>query len=447
MAANFMATPRMRLLRFFIENEDFTNVNWHLVEGNDLSDSGTTNNLDELLQNSLAAIEVYLSPYLATIVRISLGDVSDKKINDEFLLGAVEDNLAEDVENCKPILMRMSDGNDFVAVLNRFFYQTLLGKLVNQVKQVRFIQPFPYATHYEEGLWTVYMLGSNKFIRTSSFEYFLLDDTLPIPDLLDQLLSTYTADKLILYAEDPQVGELIKQKYALEIMQYAELSYGVASWNFYNEKSKIFNIKLNDETRAKIFSLSRYAAVYGLVFVIFWLINLGYLMVNKSLLEQQISSNLDGIVTTVQFNPNLLAQVDEKIADLEHDKGLYASSDALSLFSTFLKSMPQVSNNMIQGLQYSGSQLKVFLNSQFDPVSFPNNKNVFASKRIDAEITDYKTYQASLDSNDSKNNGGGVLSNTDSKPGGAAASLSEVAWVITLQLITRMETYNDNKKF
>ena len=49
---------------------------------------------------------------------------------------------------------------------------------------------------------------------------------------------------------------------------------------------------------------------------------------------------------------------------------------------------------MIAGIQYSGSQLTVFLNSQFDPSGFPNDQIILATKRIGADIYDYKTYQA-----------------------------------------------------
>jgi len=435
----------MSLLRLFIDNEDLTTVNWQSFEGADLSDSGTAN-LDELLQTTFEAIEVYLSPYLATIIRTTLGDVSDKKINEEFLLGSVEESLAEDVENCKPVLMRMSDGNDYVAILNRVFYQHLLDKLSSYVKQVRFIQPFPYATHYEDGLWTIYLVGKNKFIRTSAYEYFILDDAEPIPQLLEDLLGTYTGDSVILYSENHGVSEIIEQKYKIECKQYAELSYGIANWNFYNEKSKRFNIKLNHDTKKQVMSVGRYIGVFAAIFIVFWIINLGYLIVQKNRLENQVSQDLGGIMNGVKFSPNLLSQVDEKISSMQHDKGLYANSDALRLFSIFLSSMPEVSNNMIQGIQYSGSQLTVFLNSQFDPSQFGNDRSVLATKRISADITDYKTYQAAQASDNSKNNGGGVLSNTDPNAGSSSTStMTDAAWVITLQIISRMDSLNDSK--
>ncbi len=446
MATNFMATSRMTLLRIFIEKEDLSAVSWQSLNGSELTDSGVAP-LEELVGENLDAIEVYLSPYLATIIKTNLGDVSDKRINDEFLLGAVEDNLAEDIEECKPILMRMSDGVDYIAILNRNFYLLLLNKLSNHVKQVRFIQPFPYTTVFEEGSWTVYLVGNNKFVRTSLYEYFILDDAEPVPETLLDLLQTYEKDSIIVYSENSQVVELLSSKYKLDCKQYAELTYGVANWNFYNEKSKRFNIKINEDSKAKLIRLGRFVGVYASIFAIFWIINLGFLMVQKNRIQSQITKDLSGIIDGIKFTPNLWSQVDEKILDLQHSKGIYADSDALRLFSIFLKTMPEVNNNMIQGIQYSGSQLTVFLNSQFDPSQFPNDRSVLATKRIQADITDYKTYQTAQSDANSKNNGGGVLSNTDPNSMGTSSNstMADAAWVISLQIISRMDTTNDGK--
>lgn len=446
MATNFMATSRMSLLRIFIEKEDLGAVGWQTLNASELTDSGISP-LDGLLKEDINAIEVYLSPYMATIIKTRLGDISDKKINDEFLLGTVEDSLAEDIEDCKPILMRLSDGADYIAILNRSFYQILLNKLSNHVKLVRFIQPFPYTTHFEDGLWTVYLVGNNKFVRTSQYEYFILDDLTPLPQTLIDLLGTYEKDSIVVYSEDSQVVEILSSKYKLDCKQYAELNYGTATWNFYNEKSKRFNLKINEDSKVKLLRLSRFAGIYALIFAIFWVINLGFLIVEKNRIQTQITKNLSGIIDGIKFTPNLWSQVDEKISDMQHSKGIYADNDALRLFSIFLKTMPEVNNSMIQGIQYSGSQLTVFLNSQFDPSQFPNDRSVLATKRIQADITDYKTYQAAQSDANSKNNGGGVLSNTDPNSTGTSSNstMADAAWVISLQIISRMDTTNDSK--
>ena len=131
---------------------------------------------------------------------------------------------------------------------------------------------------------------------------------------------------------------------------------------------------------------------------------------------------------------------------MEHSKGLYAPNDAISLFDTFLKTAPDVNNRMIQGIQYSGSQLNIFLNSQFNPEQFSNDKDILANKRIRADIIDYKTYQAQQSANNNQNNGGGVLSNTDSSSSATNtnAALSDAAWVVSLQIISRMDSLNDS---
>jgi hypothetical protein len=111
----------------------------------------------------------------------------------------------------------------------------------------------------------------------------------------------------------------------------------------------------------------------------------------------------------------------------------------------FLKSMPELDNGMILGLQYSASQLNVFLSSQFNPKYFSNDRGIMATKRVKADITDYKSYQTAQSSNNSQNNnGGGVLSNTDANSTSTGTTLQDAAWVISLQLISRMDSLNDS---
>lgn len=443
MAANFMATSRMTILRVFIHNEDLMACNWQLYDALEQTGAGS-DSLAAIMKIPFDAVEVYLSPHLATIFKAELGAVSDRRISDELLLGVIEDNLAEEIDECKPILMRLTDGESYIAVLTRGFYLRLLESLSEHVKQVKFIQPFSYASHYQDKLWTVFLIGEHKYVRTSQFEYFLLDDAAPLPLLLESMLENYTEDSLILYCEDSAVQEYLEQKYSVKCQLYTEFNYGSLLWNFYNEKSKRFNLKLTPEAKTALLKLSKSAGVLLVIYLIYWLLNLGVLVYEKNKLEKQVIQDLNGVVKVEQFTPNLLATVDDKLNTMSHDKGVYSQNDYIFLFATFLKTMPDVNKNMLAGSKYSAQHLQVFLNSQYDPAQFNNDKVILLNKRILATITDYKSYLASQDGASKNNNGGGVLDNMDAN-GSTSAQMPDPAWVISLQIISSMDELNDSQ--
>ena len=433
----------MTILRVFIHNEDLMACNWQLHDTLEQTGSGS-DSLAAIMKIPFDAVEVYLSPHLATIFKAELGAVSDRRISDELLLGVIEDSLAEEIDECKPILMRLTDGESYIAVLTRNFYQRLLESLSEHVKQVKFIQPFSYASHYQDKLWTVFLIGEHKYVRTSQFEYFLLDDAAPLPLLLESMLESYTEDSLILYCEDSTVQEYLEQKYSVKCQLYTEFNYGTLLWNFYNEKSKRFNLKLTPEAKVALLKLSKSAGVLLVIYLIYWLLNLGVLVYEKHKLEKQVIQDLNGVVKIEQFTPNLLATIDDKLNTMSHDKGVYSQNDYVFLFATFLKTMPDVNKNMLAGSKYSGQHLQVFLNSQYDPAQFNNDKVILLNKRILATITDYKSYLASQDSATKNNNGGGVLDNMDAN-GSTSAQMPDPAWVISLQIISSMDELNDSQ--
>jgi|LauGreDrversion4_2_1035121.scaffolds.fasta_scaffold103456_2 hypothetical protein len=436
----------MTNLRLFIHNDDLLSASWQTVEQNDIQDSGE-GKVADILQFEFENVEIYLAPTLATIIKVELGAISDRKINDDFLLSLVEDSLAEEIEQCKPILLRLNDGIAYVAIVNRLFHTNLLEFLSEQIKKVRFIQPFPYSIPLEhDDLWAVYLIGNNKFVRTSQYEYYLLDDQKPIPAVLEQMLSNYEETSITLYTDDETVAEEINAKYKLNCKLQHDIQYGVSNWNFYNEKSKRFNIKLQSETLSSVLKLGRYLGGFAIIFLIYWLLNLGFMLIERSRWQSQLSDDLKGIITSASFSPQLLAQVDDKLTALAHTKGAYAASDMVSLFDTFLRTMPDVNSSMIAGIQYSGSQLTIFLNSQFDPSSFPNDQIILATKRISADIYDYKTYQASQNTSSSQtNNGGGTLADSSGSSTTNAAVMQDAAWVINLQIISRMDNLDERK--
>lgn len=437
----------MTILRVFINNEDLTSCDWQMLSGLENTGNGS-DNLSRIMQMEFEHIELYISPHLATIFKVNLPDISDRKISDELLLGLVEDNLAEEIEDCKPILMRLNEGFSYIAILNRSFHHLLLSNLAEHIKQVKFIQPSSYLTDYVDDCWTVSLIGEHKFVRTSRYEYFLLDDAEPISLVLENMLDSYIGESLLVYSDDNDFVDYVSAKYEFVAKPVSELNYGVMTWNFYNEKSKRFNVKLNSDSKSSLISVGKLLSLFLVVCAVAWLTNLAYLRYEKSTLESIVLNDLKGVITADQFNPNVLSQVDDKLNSVAHDKGVYGNGDYVYLFAVFLKVMPDISKDMIVGNKFTGNQLQVFLNSQYNSAQFYRDSIILKNKRILATITDYKSYQESINSSSSSqsNNGGGVLDSMDnSSSSTATAQMVDPAWVITLQTISRMEDLNDKQ--
>ncbi len=434
----------MTILRTFIHSENLQTVTWQRIETMEVVDSGESS-LSDALMLDFDQIELYLAPSLVTIIKVELGSVNDRKINDDLLLSLVEDQLAEEIDLCKPILLRFNDGVAYIAILSRAFHVELLSSLREIVKQVKFIQPFPFATVQEKDFWTIYLVGENKFVRTSQYEYFLLDDQKPLPVLLENMLANYDKEHVLLYCDDSTSAELLQSKYKTEVKVTSEYLYGVPLWNLYNEKSKRFDVKLNPVTITSLLKLGSVVSIFLAIFLTYWLINLGFLSYDRYRLQDQVSSDLSGIVAADKYSNTLLSQVDERLVVMQHDKGIYAKSDALYLLDIFLKSSP-TNGSMIQGVQYSGKVLSIFLNSQFDNKGFGNDRAVLQAQRFRADLTDFKTYQNAQQQANKQNNGGGLLNSASaggSDSSRATPTISDAAWVVTLQLISRMDSLND----
>lgn len=440
MATNFMVTSRMTTLRIFIEDDSLANNQWIIVDGLDEVGSGS-GYLSEILSMEYEHAEVYLAPYLSTIFKVNLDNISDRKINDELLLGLVEDNLVEDIEDCKPILMKISDGQSYIAVLSAEFYNQLIDKFQDYVKKIKFIQPITYATNYIEDKWTIYLVGNTRFVRTSLYEYYILDDARPIPDVLDTMLAYYSGDEIILYADDVEIAKALTNNYKVTCIPGGDLSYGMLNWNFYNEKSRKLNLKLDDKNKAYLYKLLKVGTIFASISILVWVVTFMYLVIEKYQLQKQITNDLSGVIRIDSYQSNVLAKVDDQLNSLFHTKGLYAPNDFASLFDVFLRNTPDVNQNNIVGIKYSGSTLNVFLNSQFSSSDFNNVKDMLLTKRIQATITDYKTYSAQSSGNQN-NNGGGILD--DSANGNMSQQqMTDAAWVISLQTVTKLDMLNE----
>lgn len=428
----------MTIIRIFIKDEFLIDNNWVLLNGQTELGSGV-GTLAEITAMEYEHLEIYLAPHLSTIFKVDIEHISDRKISDELLLGLVEDQLVEELDECKPLLMRLSDGQAYIAVLMAEFYSQMIAGLKEHVKLVKFIQPLPFATEYTDGQWTLYLTNEYKFIRTSMFEYFLLDDAKPIPDVLDVLLQSFDIKLLKIYSDDESLVSYLEENYDLKCQLVDELVYGNLVWNFYNEKSKRFNLKLDSSHKNNLIKLGRSVAVLMIVSLFFWIVNLSYLVVAKYKLQSQITKDLSGIMRVDSYQPTLLAKVNDQLNAIYHTKNLYASNDYVSLFDVFLRSMPDINQHMIVGTKFSNGVLEVFLNSQFSNNNFANDHEVLLSKRILADIDSYQNYQAK-NSDNQNNNGGGLL---DSNNTTTAQQMTDATWVITLQAVTRLDELND----
>lgn len=424
----------MTVLRIQVNNELLIDNDWFLINGTDDLGSGQASIKDALALDGYDSIEVYLAPFLATVFKVDISHISDRKITDELLLGLVEDNLVEEVENCKPLLMRLSDGGAFVAVLNSAFYQNLIQLFSEHIKLVKFIQPSPYLSAFEDGKWTICLTDEAKYIRTSQFEYYLLDDGDLFPDMLRMMLDSYTEDSIIVYANNQEIINELENKYKLLCKVETEFQYGNLLWNFYNEKSKRFNYKFTQENKSSLIKVGKTLGLICGLYVVFWVVGLGYLVVDKYRLQSQVSKLLTGLIKFDGYQTNLLGKVNDQLGGLAHSKGYYSSRDFVFLMNAFLQNMPEVNQTMIVGVKFSNNTLHVLLNSQFQNNNMDNYIELLRTKRIAMEVTDYASFQSASQGDGKSNNGGGLLDDSDKDQ-----NVKNAQWVVSLHEINTVE--------
>lgn len=428
----------MTILRIFINNEDCLNNKWQIINSGELSGEGESSNIKELLAFEYEFIEIYLAPYLSNVFKVDIEHISDRKISDELLMGLVENNIVDEIEDCKPILMKLSDGESYVAVLNLVFYSSLVTNLSDHIKKVKFIQPMPYITDFQDGMWTVYIDGDFKFVRTSTYEYYLLDDSDSVPTILSELFQIYENKEILLYCNDEKIIHEIENNFGLTCHLQNELNYGAFIWNFYNEKTKKFNLKLNENNKRQIFSIIKWSSSLVAVYLVMWFIHLFYLLGTKYSLQNEVKNNLTGIIKISDNQTNTLGLMNNELVGMYHAKGLYSQDDFMSLFNIFLHNVPEIGQNSVVGLKYSANNLDVILNSQFDKKNFDSVKEILLTKRVLASMVDYQSYQNSQQQSGSNNNGGGVLED----PGDQKQQISDAVWVVSLKSVTNLDALN-----
>ncbi len=422
----------MITLRLFIHSEDFENISWQIEE------KGINNTyngpISQALEIEATAIEVYIAPILANIFPIDLSSLGSQKINDELLLNIVEENLADELENSKPILLKIDDSNNFLAILNKKFYNDLIEKLDPVHKKVKFIQPWIYNTAYKDNIWTVYMIEEQAILRTSLYEYYLLDQASEnkIPDLLSFMLSSYTQQEIILYSDHLPLHHVLQNKYQLNIINKVDLNLGEMVWNFYKAKSRKFSIKFSPEYRNQLIKTSKYIALSLLLFFIFWTINLYVLFWHKHIANKEIADKLSPITVEKNVTAELINNSIQNIKDMAHKKGIYNDYDLIPLMQEFLTGF-NGNTDMIIAIKYDNDKLDVFLNNQYKPTDFFIMKNVLIEHMIDMNLQTYDDYNNHEQSTQStaKDSTSTVLdaNNNDNK----MLKVTDAAFVITIQ--------------
>ncbi len=427
MATGFMAASRMRTLRLFINNDLQAPINWVMLNPDHTTETGSST-FEELALFENITLEIYLSTVCCSIFKTSVTGVSNKRLSEELVLGLIEENLVDDIEEIKPIILRVEDDIVYVAVFNRAYFDTLLDTLDNLNRPIRFIQSFSYATLYKEESWTVFLSKQQRFIRTSTYEYYSLDDHQPLPLLLEDMLANNQPKSLLIYA-DNESGYNVRQIASNLNIEYEDVTnqyeYGIPVWNFYKQKSTSFKIKLGGNSKQSLMRLFKTLRLLFVVATLLWFIDIVTIKIDSYRLTNQIMNDIKGVATPAEINKTGLDMVAQKIAGMYHQRGLYSSRyDAIPLLRKFLDVVSVITPNDIKQIDFDHKELQIILGSHFDSGQFTSYKNILETKRVTVTIQDYKNYlkQKKAHSSENKND----LEDQQSM------SLDDAAWVLTL---------------
>lgn len=424
----------MRILRLFVNQDLSSPLNWVLVEEDGGVSSGTSTFL-ELAKFEEGQLEVFIDVNCCSIFKTSVAGISTKKLTDELVLGMLEERLADDIEDVKPIILRVEDDIAYIAILNKIFYTDLIEKLLTLNKPIRLIESFAYATLFEEGSWTVFLSQEQQFVRTSRYEYYLLDETTPIPLTLEEMLKTNNPQGLLLYSDRSEVQNYLEHKLDLTVrLVNNQFNFDDIVWNFHNEKSTKFQIKLDTTAKSSLKHLIQTAKYAAIFIVAFWFLNLIAYTIDSHKIKQEVQSQLGSILPVGTINYATLKMAANKIDQLKHAHGIYANSDAIALFNTFLSIISDIDTNTITQVSYGNGQLNVFLSQSFDTSQFGSYVNILKTQHITATIQDYKTYASQAQASSGSSGQG---SDDSSSQGGGLTSQPQIsddtAWVVTLQ--------------
>ena len=433
----------MKTLRLFVDHDLDHAINWKLIDNEETIEDGAST-FTEIQQFADVQLEVYLNASCCTIFRVDLSGISARKLTDELVLGMLEDSLVDDIEELKPVLMQVEDGLAYVAIFDRTFYEHLILSLTNLDRPIKLVQSFVYSTTIDEenNSWTLYLSDEQNFIRTSQFEYYLLDDLRPMPYLLEDMLknTTIKPKSITVYSDNEYDLSMLKTKFNIDYANAnTNLEFGRPVWNFYNQKSSSFKLKLDKLTQTNILKLATTLKYFAIIITCFWFINIINLYINKYKLESELKTNLSKISNIDNISPNTLNKLNDKLTKMIHQRGLFAEEDFIPMFKRFLKVVSTVGTDEITHIEYNSDSgiLNIFLRN-FDTKQFESYKDILHTQRIDANISDYKSYQKANKSSQSSS----LLDNQQSSVDGVREQpiSDDTQWVITLKSVWIFET-------
>ena len=429
----------MRTLRLFINTNIQTPINWVLINDDDTEESGASS-FAELALYENVTLEVYLSALCCSIFKTSVLGISTKRLTEELVLGLIEENLVDDIDEVKPVIVRVEDDIVYVAVFNREFFTTLYAGIQHLGFPVRFIQSFVYTTLFQEKSWTVFLSRQQRFLRTSQYEYYSLDDNLPLPALLEDMLAINKPESLLIYADEESGYNIKHIANQLDIPctdvtnQY---EYGVPVWNFYKQKSTSFKIRLEGSARHSLEQLLKSFKYMAFILVAFWLLDIITTKIDSLRVKSQITNNLKGVVTVVEPNKNLMETAADKITTLRHQRALYSPRyDAVALLKKFLEVVSVITPNDIKQISYERKEMQIILGNNFDTSQFSSYQDILETKRVIATIEDYKIY--------AKQHKADRDSNNKNELGDQSQVIDDAAWIVTLKPATMFDSRRSN---
>lgn len=414
----------MKILRLFITNDLSLPINWQLVSSDHSFESGI-NSYEEIMEFDKTDLNlaVYLDSKCTTIFKANTTHIANKKITSELVLGLIEEELADEIEDVHPVVLDTIESDLFIAVFNKQFYNSLIENINKLNIPLIVMQSFVFTTYYNESEWTLYVDEYQQFLRTSKYQYYLLDNMEPIPVLLGNLLDSMDTIKLNVYTNQKQLITYIKENYKniqVKIMD-SNLNFDNIIWNFYNQKSLSFRFKLSESSKKELSLLKDRVLKFIYLLFFLWICAITIDEYNIIKIQTEMKNKFEKYIKVdKKIDENFINEAHKKIIQLKHDRGLYDQSDVMPLFQDFLIIFSDVKSNSVLKIDYKNGKLDIFLNNTFKLDQFNNYANIFVTKGIKASYVSYKNY--------SKNNKVKSGIGTDS----ADILNPDVAYVVTL---------------
>ncbi len=381
----------MKILRLFINDNLEEKINWKLIIDNKLDTEGL-DYWDDLPNNLDCKIDVFLNSKCCSIMNINISNISNIKLNDEIILNLLEENLADDIDNIKPIFLYTDEKIAYVAIFSKSFYILLLDKLNKTGNQINFIQSFVFSTDYQENYWTLYIDEQQKFLRTSKYEYYLLDDNEPIPMLLESLLKNDNEKKVICYIQDEKVYTNLVNNFKNNFVVSNQYNFNSLFWNFYNQKNIQFEIKLDKNTKLNLLRAYKFIKKFSIIIFIIWFIKVIFLEIDNVKLENKITSKLNKIVKIDNIKDNQINKIKEKITLTKHNASIYEINDAIALMYEFLNNISIITTNNILQIIYESKKMVIILDGSLNTDQFFSYQNIFLITGLSIELQNYKDY-------------------------------------------------------